>query len=109
MVTVKCDMCGKDIANNERQSSYSIPHEIGCSYYDICEECSNKVEEFIKATKKDQIKCDKVKCEGCKSFTYTSSVIQPNKLHVRCNKINEFAVVDLEHIVKPEDFYEEEK
>jgi hypothetical protein len=53
-------------------------------------------------------KCNKEYCKGCESFDYTSSVLNPDKLHIRCNKTNQFSVVDLEHTVKPEDFYEEE-
>lgn len=135
MMTVKCDMCGKIIAEGDKQTNYSISHETGFSCYDICEECSNKVEGFIKAAhkyfcepinpeeqeaidkwkeglsetamfKKEENKCNKEHCEGCESFDYTSSPIHPNKLHIRCNKTNQFGVVELEHTVKPEDFYE---
>jgi hypothetical protein len=59
--------------------------------------------------KEEQDKCNKKYCKDCEFFIYTSSVIEPDKLHIRCNKTNQFSVVDLEHTVKPEDFYEEEK
>lgn len=138
MVTVKCDMCGKDISNHDdRRTTISFPKEECFVYYDVCRECTNKIEEFIKAShkyfcepinpeeqeafdkwkeglsetalfKKEENKCNKEHCDGCKSFIYTSSVLHPNKLHIRCNKINRSGVVDLEHTVKPEDFYEED-
>lgn len=138
MIIVKCDMCGKNIANGDKRTTYSISHETSYSCYDICEECANKVEEFIKAShkyycepiipeeqeamdkwkeglsktamfNKEKNKCNKEHCEGCESFNYTSSVMRPDKLFVRCGKRNTMVLVDLEHTVKPEDFYEEEK
>lgn len=71
----------------------------------------NKALQGIKtyAEKKDQNKCNRENCKGCESFIYTSSVLSPDKLHIRCNKSNKISVVDLEHTVNPEDFYEEEK
>ena len=114
MVTVKCDMCGKDILNDDGRITISFPKEDCFVCYDICKDCSNKVEEFIKATHKvseeQKNKCNREYCKGCESFDYTSSVLNPDKLHIRCNKTNQFRVVDLEHIdiVKPEDFYEED-
>lgn len=121
MVTIKCDMCGKYILNDDRRISISFPKEDCFVCYDICEECSNKIDEFIKESHKQYCepiipeeqetfdKCNKEYCNGCESFNYTSSVLEPNKLHIRCNKTNQFRVVDLEHKVKPKDFYEEEK
>lgn len=54
-------------------------------------------------------KCNSEKCEGCEFFIYTSSVLNPHKLHIRCEKRKQVSIVDLGHTVKPEDFYEEEK
>lgn len=138
MVTVKCDMCGKDISNHDDgRTTVSFSKEDKFVCYDVCRECANKVEEFIKAAhkyycepispeeqeamdkwkeglsetamfKKEKNKCNKEHCEGCESFIYTSSVLHPNKLHIRCEKSKQVSIVDLEHTVKPEDFYEED-
>lgn len=131
-------MCGKDISNHDAgRSTVSFPKEDNFVCYDVCRDCANKIEEFIKVShkyfcepivpeeqeaidkwkedlsklamfNKDQNKCDKEHCEGCESFKYTSSVLNPDKLHIRCNKTNHFGIVDLGQTVKPEDFYEED-
>lgn len=41
-------MCGKDILNDGR-TTFTFPKEDCFVCYDICKDCSNKVEEFIKA------------------------------------------------------------
>ena len=53
-------------------------------------------------------KCNREKCEGCESFMCTSSVLDPYKLHIKCEKRKQVSIVDLPHTVKPEDFNEEE-
>lgn len=115
MVTVKCDMCGKDISNHDDgRTTISFPKEDCFVCYDVCRECANKIEEFIKTshiTPEEQEttdKCNKEYCEGCDFFASIESPLLLNKLHIRCEKTNQFRVVDLEHIVKPEDFYEED-
>ena len=113
MVTVKCDMCGKNILNDDGRITVSFPKEECFVCYDICKECSNKVEEFIKTSHKvpeeQKNKCNREYCEGCESFVSMESPLLLNKLHIGCHKLNQTRIVDLEHTVKPEDFYEEEK
>lgn len=115
MVTVNCDMCGKDISNHDDgRTTISFPKEDCFVCYDVCRECANKIEEFIKAShatpeeQETMDKCNKEYCKDCESFNYTSSVIEPNKLHVKCEKRKQVSIVDLEHTVKPEDFNEED-
>jgi hypothetical protein len=69
----------------------------------------NEALNGIKTYAEKNDECNKKYCKDCEFFIYTSSVLNPDKLHIRCNKTNQFRVVDLEHTVKPEDFYEEEK
>lgn len=52
MVTVKCDMCGKDILNDDGRTTFSFPKEDCFVCYDVCRDCANKVEEFIKVSYK---------------------------------------------------------
>lgn len=52
MISVKCDMCGKDVTNDGRTTLFCFPHEQSFSSYDVCKECSNKIEEFIKSSDK---------------------------------------------------------
>ena len=114
MVTVKCDMCGKDISNHDDgRTTINFPKEYCFVCFDVCRECANKIEEFIKAAhttseKQETInKCNKEYCKGCEFFIYNSSVLSPNKLHIGCEKSKQVSIVDLEHTVKPEDFYKE--
>lgn len=105
MVTVKCDMCGKDVSNHDDgRTTISFPKEDCFVCYDVCRDCANRIEEFIKtahkAPEEQENKCNREKCEGCESFIYSSSVLQPDKLHVRCEKRKQVSIVDLEHIVR---------
>lgn len=117
MVTIKCDMCGKDILNDDGRTTFSFPKEDCFVCYDICEECSNKVEEFIKASHEpscepidheevNESKCDWERCIDCDEFIYTSNPVTPYKLNVMCNKYNKSFVTDIDNVVTPKDFIE---
>ena len=117
MVTVKCDMCGKDILNDDGRTTVSFPKEDCFVWYDICKECSNKVEEFIKVSYKhscepinheevNESKCDWERCIDCTEFIYTSNPVVPFKLTVTCNKNNKSFTTEIAHDVTPKDFIE---
>lgn len=105
MVSIKCDMCGKDILNDRDRISISFPHETSFTCYDLCEECSNRVEEFIKARHN---KCNREYCEGCEHYQYASSILHPNKLITGCIEKKNSITVNIDYKVKPKDFNEEE-
>lgn len=98
------------IAHFKLKHNYCMsPEEMQLVNEDKVKKEYNEVLKGIKTYAEKKNKCNREKCEGCESFMYTSSVLDPFKLHIRCEKRKQVSIVDLEHIVKPEDFNEGEK